>query len=231
MLQLIFLIIFPFAVYKGVEERSNGQTQHRVADHARQDHRSRDNQGDVSEATARDLSYSVNGAPLVSQRISFAGGYRPKDTDAILARYPVGKEVSVSYSPDNPAEATLETGATKQVRLQLNFLLICFAIIIVIKSITYYVKSLDQDRRRPIRTYGAAGCGQRRGLIFLLWHLGVFRVARLFANRGEQFSDADLAADVLDEGRERATAVGVDHVGSARCVRPGIRFEQPTAVA
>jgi hypothetical protein len=155
-LQLIFLIIFPFAVYKAwknvqMAKLSTGwpTTPGRIT------------AAETVKVTFRrqprvTYAYSVNGAPLVSQRISFAGGYRPKDTDAILAHYPVGKEVSVSYSPDNPAEATLETGATKQVKLQLNFLLICFAIIIVMNIITYYVKSLDQKRKPPVRTYGAA---------------------------------------------------------------------------
>jgi hypothetical protein len=102
-------------------------------------------------------SYSVNGASFASQRISFAGGHRPKETDAILARYPVGKEVPVSYAPENPAEATLETGATKQVRSQLNILLILFAIVVALNAVTYYVKSLDKKDRPAIRTYGAAG--------------------------------------------------------------------------
>ena len=157
MLQLIFLIIFPFAVYKAwknvqMAKLSTGwpTTTGRIT------------AAETVKVTFRrqprvTYAYSVNGAPLVSQRISFAGGYRPKDTDAILARYAVGKEVPVSYAPDNPAEATLETGATKQVRLQLNFLLICFAIIVVLNVVTYYVRSLDKKGERPIRTYGVAG--------------------------------------------------------------------------
>jgi hypothetical protein len=155
-LQLIFLIIFPFAVYKAwknvqMAKLSTGwpTTTGKVT------------AAETVKVTFRrqprvTYSYSVNGAPYVSQRMSFAGGYRPKDTDAILGRYPVGKEVSVSYAPENPAEATLETGATKQVRSQLNILLICFVIIVVLNVVTYYVKSLDKKERRT-RTYGAAG--------------------------------------------------------------------------
>ena len=157
MLQLIFLIIFPFAVYKAWKnvQLAKLSTGWPTAP------------GRITAAeTMRVMfrkqprvtyTYSVNGAPFSSQRISFAGGYRPKETDAILARYPVGREVPVSYAPENPAEATLETGATKQVRSQLNILLILFAVIVVLNVITYYVKRLDQDRRPPIRTYGAAG--------------------------------------------------------------------------
>ena len=99
-------------------------------------------------------SYAVNGASFSSQRISFAGGYKPKETNAILARYPAGKEVPVSYSPENPAEATLETGATKQVRAQLNILVILFVVIVLLNVVTYFVRSTEMGRP-PVRTYGA----------------------------------------------------------------------------
>ena len=156
MLQLIFLIIFPFAVYKAWKN-----VQLAKLSTAWPTTTGKVTAAETVKVTFRrqprvTYSYSVNGTPFASQRISFAGGYRPKDTDAILARYPVGKEVSVSYAPNNPAEATLETGATKQVRSQLNLLLICFAIIVVLNIVTYYVKSLDQKERRT-PTFGAAG--------------------------------------------------------------------------
>ncbi|MCA1659081.1 MAG: DUF3592 domain-containing protein, partial [Verrucomicrobiaceae bacterium] len=157
MLQLIFLIIFPFAVWKAwknvqLAKVSTGwpTTTGRI----------------TAAETVKVLfrrqprvtySYAVNGAPFTSQRISFAGGYKPKETDAILARYPVGKEVPVSYAPENPGEATLETGATKEVRAPLNILLIFFVVIIVLNVVTYYVKGLDKKSGPPIRTYGAAG--------------------------------------------------------------------------
>jgi hypothetical protein len=155
MLQLIFLIIFPFAVWRAWKNVQLAKVSTGWPTTA----------GKITAAeTVRVMfrrqprvtySYSVNGAPFVSQRISFAGGQKPKETDAILARYPVGKEVPVSYAPENPAEATLETGATKQVKAQLNILLILFVVIIVLNVFTYYVKSLDKKRRPPIRTYGA----------------------------------------------------------------------------
>ena len=157
MLQLIFLIVFPFAVWKAWKNVQSAKVSAGWPTTT----------GKITAAETVKVmfrrqprvtySYSVNGASFASQRISFAGGYRPKETDAILSRYPIGKEVPVSYAPENPAEATLETGATKHVRSQLNILLILFAIIVVLNVITYYVKSLDQERRPPIRTYGAAG--------------------------------------------------------------------------
>ena len=157
MLQLIFLVIFPFAVWKAWKN-----VQLAKVSTAWPTTTGRVTASETVKVMFRrqprvTYSYSVNGMPLTSQRISFAGGYKPKETDAILARYPVRKEVPVSYAPENPAEATLETGATKQVRAQLNILLILFVVIIVLNVVTYYVKSLDKKRRPPIRTYGVAG--------------------------------------------------------------------------
>lgn len=157
MLQLIFLIVFPFAVWKAWKNVQSAKLSIGWPTTT----------GKITAAETVKVmfrrqprvtySYSVNGRPFASQRISFAGGYKPREIDAILARYPVGKEVPVSYAPENPVEATLETGATPQVKSQLNILLILFAVIVVLNVITYYVKSLDQKRRPPKRTYGDIG--------------------------------------------------------------------------
>jgi hypothetical protein len=155
MLQLIFLIAFPFAVWKAwqnvqLAKASTGwpTTTGRI----------------TAAETAKVMfrrqprvtySYSVNGAPYTSQRISFAGGYPPKETDEILSRYPVGSDVPVAYTPDNPKEATLETGATKQVTAQLRILLIFFVLIILLNVLNYYLRTLNKETKRPIRTYGS----------------------------------------------------------------------------
>lgn len=140
MLSLIFLIAFPFALWKawkniqmakastawptviGAVTASEGakvmfRTQPRVT-----------------------YSYSVNGAPLTGQRISFAGGYPPRETDTILSRYPVGREVVVAYAPDNPAEATLETGSNRRVTAQLRILLICFVLIVLVNILSFWMR-------------------------------------------------------------------------------------------
>jgi hypothetical protein len=100
-------------------------------------------------------SYSVNGNPFIGNRISFAGGYPAKETDAILSRFPVGREVPVSYAPDKPAEATLETGSNPQVTAQLRILLIFFVLIILLNVLNFYLKYRAEEKRPPIRTYGA----------------------------------------------------------------------------
>jgi hypothetical protein len=154
MLTLLFLIVFPFAIYKAWK---NVQTA----------------KGSVNwptttgTITASDIkkvvfrrqpqitySYSVNGKPYTSQRVSFAGGYKPKEVDPVLARYPVGAEVIVAHDPQNPAEAALETGSNKQFTAQVRILLICFVLIVAMNLLSYYVKGLNRRSSMPGRTYG-----------------------------------------------------------------------------
>jgi hypothetical protein len=97
----------------------------------------------------------VNGTPFSGNRISFASGYPPKETGAILSRYPVGQEVKVAHEPGNPAQATLETGSNRQVTAEMRLLLICLVVIIVSNILYFYLKRQTQETRRPIRTYGA----------------------------------------------------------------------------
>jgi hypothetical protein len=154
-LSLIFLIVFPFAAWKAwknVQMAKASATWPTTT-------------GKITAAeTAKVMfrrqprvtySYSVNEMPYTSQRISFAGGYRPKETDPILARYPAGSDVPVAYAPENPAEATLETGATKQVTAQLRVLLIFFVLIILLNILNFCLRGLNQRNRAPIRSYGS----------------------------------------------------------------------------
>jgi hypothetical protein len=154
MLSLIFLVVFPFAAWKAWKniQMAKASTNWPVTT------------GKVVAATTAKVlfrrqprvtySYSVNGAPYTSQRISFAGGYPSKETDAIIGRYPLGSEIPVSYAPDNPREATLETGATKQVTAQLRILVIFFVLIVLLNILNFYLRTLNKETRRPIRTYG-----------------------------------------------------------------------------
>lgn len=154
MLALLFLIVFPFALYsawKNVQKAKASTTWPTTT-------------GTVTASETKKVmfrrqpqitySYSVNGAPYTSQRVSFAGGYKPKEVDPILARYSVGSEVTVAHDPHNPAEATLETGANKQVTAQVRILLICFILIIVVNILSFYMKGLNRKSSPPRRTYG-----------------------------------------------------------------------------
>jgi hypothetical protein len=154
MLALLFLIIFPFALYsawKNVQKAKASTTWPTTT-------------GTVTAAGIKKVmfrrqpqitySYSVNGAPFSSQRVSFAGGYKPKEVDPVLARYPVGSQVTVAHDPQNPGDATLETGANKQVTAQVRILLICFILIIVVNILSFYVKGLNRKSALPRRTYG-----------------------------------------------------------------------------
>lgn len=140
MLALIFLIIFPFAVWKAWKN-----IQMAKASTAWPTTTGKIIAAESVKVTFRrqprvTYSYSVNGAPHTSQRISFAAGYPPKETDAILGRYPVGSEIPVAYAPDNPAEATLETGSNKQVTAQFRMLVICFVLIVVVNILNFFLR-------------------------------------------------------------------------------------------
>jgi hypothetical protein len=156
MFSLIFLIAFPFALWKAwqniqMAKASTGWPT--VSGTITTSERAKVMFRKQPRVT---YSYSVNGTPLAGNRISFAGGYPPKETDAILSRYPVGREVVVSYAPDKPAEATLETGANRQVTAQLRILLIFFVVIILLNVLNFCLKQLNEQKKPAVRTYGAA---------------------------------------------------------------------------
>lgn len=164
MLQLIFLIVLPFALWKAwkniqLAKASTGwPTVSGTVTSSQTAKRMFRKQPRVT------YSYSVNGAPFTGNRISFAAGYPPKETDAILNRYPVGKEVVVAHAPDNPAQATLETGSNRQVTAEMRLLLICLVLIIMANVLSYYLKRQSQPKR-AIRTYGPAELVHLRRLV------------------------------------------------------------------
>src|SRR3954469_8902168 len=122
MLTLLFLIVFPFAIYKAWKNVQMAKASVKWPTTT-----GRVTASDVKKVVFRRqpqiaYTYSVNGTPFTSQRVSFAGGYKSNEVDPILARYPVGAQVPVAHDPQNPAEATLETGSNKQVTAQVRVL-------------------------------------------------------------------------------------------------------------
>jgi hypothetical protein len=141
MLALIFLIAFPFALYKAMQnvKMAKASTTWPTAP------------GTVTASGIKKVmfrrqpqiayTYSVNGTPFTAQRVSFASGYKSNEVDPILARYPVGGPVTVAHNPQNPAEAALETGSNKQVTAQVRVLWICFILIVVVNVLSYALRS------------------------------------------------------------------------------------------
>jgi hypothetical protein len=156
MLQLIFLIIFPFALWKAwknIQVAKASTAWPTVTGTVLTSERTKKM---FRKQPRVAYSYSVNGTPFTGNRISFAAGYPPKETDTILSRYPVGREVVVAYEPGNPAQATLETGSNRQVTAEMRLLLICLVLIVLSNVLYFYLKRLNQETRPPIHTYGAA---------------------------------------------------------------------------
>jgi hypothetical protein len=152
---LLFLIIFPFALWKAWTEIQKAKASTTWPTVTGTILSSEPAKVMFRKQPRVTYLYSVNGTALTSHRISFAAGYPPRETDAILSRYPVGKEVTVAYAPDNPAEATLETGSNRQVTAQMRVLLICFVLIVLVQALNFYLDRLKERRDPPRRTYGA----------------------------------------------------------------------------
>ncbi|HSP46252.1 MAG TPA: DUF3592 domain-containing protein, partial [Chthoniobacterales bacterium] len=129
MLALIFLIVFPFALYKAWQNVQMAKASVSWPTTTGTITASETAKVMFRRQPRITYSYAVNGAPFTSQRVSFAGGYKPKEVDPILGRYPVGGEVRVAHDPQNPREATLETGSNKQVTAQVRLLLVCFILV------------------------------------------------------------------------------------------------------
>ena len=58
-------------------------------------------------------AFNANGRDLVGERISFGDDTGGANTQATLARYPVGKEVTVYFNPEDPEDCVLEREAPK----------------------------------------------------------------------------------------------------------------------
>jgi hypothetical protein len=142
MLTLIFVIVFPFAIYQAWKNVQRAKASVNWPTTA-----GKITASDFKKVMFRrqpqiTYTYSVNGAPFVSQRISFAGGYKLNEVDPVLARYPAGADVTVSHDPQNPAEATLETGATKGVTSQVRILVVCFVLIVAVNILSFWVRMM-----------------------------------------------------------------------------------------
>lgn len=153
MLSLIFIIAFPFviwAAWKNIKMAEASTSWPHVngtvtaADRAKVMFRT---QPRVT------YSYSVNNVPYTSKRISFVGGVPSKETDSVLARYPVGENVVVHYAPGDPAQAALEPGSSPAVVKPFRSLIILFVMLILANFGRLAVAKLEPDKPKP-RTYG-----------------------------------------------------------------------------
>jgi len=76
--------------------------------------RHRGNEGETMYKALVVYEYSLDGGEFESDRVWFGGGYSTSDRSemqAVVKEYPVGKNVTVYYSPDDPGEAVLKPGA------------------------------------------------------------------------------------------------------------------------
>src|SRR5436853_7544160 len=103
MLALIFLIVFPFAFYKAWKNVQMAKASTSWPTTA-----GRITASDTATVMVRRqpriaYSYSVNGAPFTSQRVSFAGRYKPMAVAPVLALSPHGPAGAVPDDRQDPA--------------------------------------------------------------------------------------------------------------------------------
>lgn len=85
--------------------------------------------------------YAVGGQSYSGSRVRFGGAGTTKSTaDELARRYPAGSNVTVHYDPDDPAECTLETGATGERYAVLAFPGVFFLIGVGFLIGSFYVK-------------------------------------------------------------------------------------------
>lgn len=138
MLSLIFLVAFPFLIWKAWQTHQTAKASASWP---------------TTSGTVRTVerfkrlfrslprvvyTYSVDGKDYTSERISFASGYRAKEVDAVLSRYSAGQTVPVHYQPERPSEAVLEPGSGPHVTAQIRILVICFVLIVVLNVARFF---------------------------------------------------------------------------------------------
>jgi hypothetical protein len=82
----------------------------------------RDKDDRVTYSARIAYTYEVNGASLSADRVAWGGrasGSDVRDAEALVARYPVGAAVKVTYNPEKPAEAVLEPAARGGLRVMM----------------------------------------------------------------------------------------------------------------
>jgi hypothetical protein len=150
-LALIFLIAFPFALWNAWRNIQRGKaslnwpTATATITAAKRVKR-------MFRAQPRlAYTYAVGDKSYTSQRLSFAGGVLPRETDAVLARYPVGASAPIRYSPAQPAEAVLEPGDSPLLHSQFKSLIVMFVIIVATNVAMFYLKRLSPENAQPTR--------------------------------------------------------------------------------
>jgi len=101
-------------------------------------------------------TYRVEGNDYSGRNITIGGLASGKETDSVLARYPLGAPVTVHYAPREPATATLEPGPNRYANAVLRTYIVWFAVIILSNVVVYLVNtklpSGDDVSAKP-RTY------------------------------------------------------------------------------
>jgi hypothetical protein len=108
------------------------------------------------------FSYQVAGKDYTGGNVIVGGGVNPKETDAILSRYPVGAAAPVYYNPKDARVSVLEPGPNRYVHAAFRTYLIWFVFFIACQggliALNRWVAANGADDT-PAPTYGDATPG------------------------------------------------------------------------
>ena len=143
---LVFLGLAAWTGYKGVNEVTLARASDKwptipgkIIGSSVKESTERDNDGFERTSYGANVQYefTVGGAIIHGTRVAF-GDYSSEDrshADELVARYPVGKEVTVRYQPSNPQECVLEAGVSGQVWFLPGFAGACVVIALFFATI------------------------------------------------------------------------------------------------
>jgi len=127
-------------------------------------------------------SYQVGGANFSGKKIAIGQmSSSVAYAQSVLNRYPVGQKVSVHYSPDDPAEAVLETGihGGAWICLGVGTMFVLFGVLFLqIQKMTVKTQSLDGSESLPAKVIPDGSIPMNKppalmGVIFLLVGIGI----------------------------------------------------------
>jgi hypothetical protein len=108
------------------------------------------------------FSYQVDGKDYTGSNIVIGGGVNPKETDAILSRYPMGSAVTVHYWPKDASVSVLEPGPNRYVSAAFYTYLVWFVLLVGLQVALIAAnrwEAANTEAEAPTRTYGDGAPG------------------------------------------------------------------------
>ena len=159
----------------------------------------------VTNVPALEYEFSALGQNWRGRRIAIGEDTGGANTEATLARYPVGRDVTVFYDPADPANCVLERGVPEGVAKGCGVLVVVAALFAGAIYLLVTRGPALIDARFPAANADAAIFAACFGLVVLLFFLGAHRYSKRAANwpsvRGRIVSSATELFRETRDGR------------------------------